>query len=276
MPELPEVETIRRALAGVLCGRCVKGVETTVPALREPLSATELAHFAAGKILSVRRRAKFLIFDFPGDRSMLAHLGMTGSFRVMQQGGERQKHDRAFFRLDKNEVLVYNDIRRFGVLKGFVREDCAGLPPELAGFGPEPLEKDFCGNYLHRRLQRCKGPVKPFIMDQRVVVGVGNIYASEALFRAGISPERTGASLTAHECATLVNCIRKVLNESLKLGGTTISDYKRPDGSEGNFALRLKVYGRAGLGCARRGCGGLVRRIVQGGRATFYCPTCQK
>lgn len=275
MPELPEVETIRRALHESLCGAFFQRVEVLAPCLREPLLASALQACAHGRLLGVRRRAKYLLLDFPARRCLLAHLGMTGSFRVLSVKEPLVTHDHAVFFLSGGKRLVYNDPRRFGLLRACVLEYGQSYPDDLAALGPEPLEPAFRAAYLYERLRRCKGPVKPFLMKQEVVVGVGNIYASESLFRSRISPQRPGKDLTRAECALLVRTIRAVLAESIAQGGTTISDYRQPDGSEGKFALRLRVYGRDGESCVRGGCPGVVQRTVQGGRSTFFCPRCQ-
>lgn len=274
MPELPEVETICRALASVLVGRKVLGVGATVSTLREPVDLETLEKNVRGKIKSVRRRAKFLVFDFAGRKCLIAHLGMTGSFRVELADAPLRKHDRVFFNLDKKEKLVYNDIRRFGVIKAATLG--GEWPEEFGGFGPEPLEGGFSAEYLYGKLQRCKGPLKPFLMRQDIVVGVGNIYASEALFDCRVDPRRIGCEVTLKECAKIVSSIRKVLRASIRQGGTTFSDYRKPDGSEGKFVLRLKVYAREGQECKRRGCSGTISKIKQGGRSTFHCDLCQK
>lgn len=276
MPELPEVETIRRALEQILPGRRCGGVRVLCPTLREPLSGAQLAETCRGRISGVRRRAKYLLLDFPGRRCLIVHLGMTGAFRVEPSSFTPHVHDRALFLLDRNQTLVYSDIRRFGLLRPCVLEVGRDVPPEFDAFGPEPLDADFTAGYLRERLRRCKGPLKPALMDQAVVVGVGNIYASEALFRARLSPLRAGNSLSGAECAALVRAVRQVLAASIERGGTTISDYHLPDGSEGHFALDLKAYGRMGLPCLRRGCRGVIVRARQAGRSTFYCPECQR
>ncbi len=276
MPELPEVETIKNALVPVIVGRKILDVITTVPTLREPLNQKELRKNIHGNVLAIRRRAKFLIFDLPGNNCLIAHLGMTGSFRVEPEKAPLLKHDRVVFLLDRNEKLIYNDIRRFGVIKNCKLSAPDKLPEEFAVFGPEPLEKNFNARYLHEILKRCKGPVKPFLMRQDIVVGVGNIYASESLFMAGISPLRPGNEITLEECKSLCDSIKRVLRDSIKQGGTTISDYRKPDGSEGKFVLRLKVYGRDGQECKKAGCKGTIEKIRQGGRSTFYCNQCQR
>lgn len=275
MPELPEVETIRRALEAVLFGRRVTGVRCLCANLREPLALPLLNEICKGEIRGVRRRAKYLLLDFPRHGCLVAHLGMTGSFRIEPATFTPRTHDRALFALDRKQVLVYHDIRRFGLLRPCRLVPGHNLPVELQELGPEPLGPDFTGAYLLERSRRCKAPVKPFLMDQAVVVGVGNIYASESLFRARLSPLRAGSSLTRKECTGLVKEIRAVLAESIERGGTTISDYRLPDGSEGHFSLNLRVYGRMGLPCLRRGCNGVIERLKQTGRSTFYCPKCQ-
>ncbi len=276
MPELPEVETIRRALEPMLIGRVIKKIETKTDTLRSPLDQNILNKaLKNAQIISLKRRAKYLLFSFSNSKHLLSHLGMTGSYRIEPTAKELQKHDRVVIELDKGESLIYNDIRKFGELKLVEVDSTKEFPDKFDAYAPEPLSSSFTSGYLHNVLLKTSSPVKVAILKQELVVGVGNIYASESLFGAKISPLRPANSLTIKECQVLVKEIKKVLLKSLESGGTTISDFKRPDGSEGEFALNLKAYGQAGEKCKRRGCKGSIIKITQAGRSTFYCPECQ-
>lgn len=270
MPELPEVETIARALAPALMGRSVKRVAVHAARLRASLAAASFRPLLGRPFCEVRRRAKFILAATDGPM-LVIHLGMTGSLRLAAPGEPRRKHDHAEFFLDDGQALVYNDPRRFGLLKCY--PDAAAFAAAYADLGVEPLDREFSPRWLAERARRAKTPVKPWIMKQELVVGVGNIYACEALFMSGVSPLRPAASLTAAECASLVNNIKAVLRQSIKNGGTTFSDYRQLNGEEGHFVQKLAVYGRAGEPCRR--CGAIIQRIVQGGRSTFFCPRCQ-
>ncbi len=277
MPELPEVETVRRALEPVLCGRVIQHVKVLTATLRSRLDAAELNLGLAGKkILALKRRAKYLFFVLSDNTYLLSHLGMTGYYRIEVSGFTPLAHDRVVLDLDGGESLVYNDIRKFGELKLVGLSAGKSFPDKFDLYAPEPLSSDFSGEYLYAVLSRISAPIKVAIMRQELVVGVGNIYASESLFAAGISPLRPAKSLSKTECSRLVREIKKVLSKSLEAGGTTISDFKRPDGSEGQFVLSLKVYGKTGEKCPRRGCNGTVAKLVQTGRSTFYCSECQR
>lgn len=273
MPELPEVETVVRALNGALAGRTVKRAEF-VGKLREPFIAAEVTRLLGGRrILAVRRRAKYLVFDFGGPDALLAHLGMTGYFHIDPASEPRHKHDRVVFLMDRGDELRYADARRFGFVKP-VRLSAEGIPEELARLGPEPLDRAFTGKAMLRRAEGRTCPVKVFIMDQEVVVGVGNIYASEALFLSGIDPRRAAGDLALEEWTRLVAKIKVVLRDAIKSGGSTIRNYRTVDGSEGGFQRVLRVYGRAGEFCSV--CGNGVELVRLGGRSTFFCSRCQK
>lgn len=275
MPELPEVETVRRALVQHLPGARLAGVELRIDRLRNQLRSEELEARCVGQtIRAVRRRAKYLLVDFAGGGGMILHLGMTGSLRVDPAGAEPLAHDRIGWPLADGRVWRFNDPRRFGTVEVFA-DLAAAEPVRFAAFGPEPLGEAFTADYLHGMLRGRSASVKSLIMDQRVVVGVGNIYASESLFRAGILPTRQGGRVGRAACARLVAEIRAVLAEAIDCGGTTISDFRAPDGSEGRFSIRLEVYGREGEACLRCGTEHPVRRRVVAGRSTFYCPRCQ-
>ncbi|MDR1611911.1 MAG: bifunctional DNA-formamidopyrimidine glycosylase/DNA-(apurinic or apyrimidinic site) lyase [Planctomycetota bacterium] len=273
MPELPEVETVVRALNRKLTGRVVRGVrvlgKTRVPC------GTGLSRKLCGlPVVAVRRRAKYIVIECAGGLGLLAHLGMTGSFRIEPMDVPRRRHDRIAVRLDGGDELRYEDARRFGFVKAVVIPGDGSELAELRGLGIEPLSRAFGAKMLQARVGRRKTPVKTFIMDQGIVVGVGNIYASEALFASGMDPRRPVDSVTPDEWGRLAREIKKVLRRALKNGGSTIRDYRGVNGAEGAFQRKLKVYGRAGEAC--RVCGTAVASIRQAGRSTFYCPTCQR
>ncbi|MDR1520418.1 MAG: bifunctional DNA-formamidopyrimidine glycosylase/DNA-(apurinic or apyrimidinic site) lyase [Planctomycetota bacterium] len=273
MPELPEVETVVRALDASLRGRILLGA-VSLGKLRLPLDAEAASRRLGGReILRVRRRAKYILIDFTGKGALLAHLGMTGRFRIDSAGEPRHKHDRAAFPLLGGDELRYSDARRFGFVKLVELPEPDGFPAELERLGPEPLSRQFSGRTLLAGAAGRKTPVKVFIMDQWTVVGVGNIYASEALHAAGIDPARPAAALAPDEWARLAAEIKAVLRRAIKQGGSTIRDYQTLDGGEGGFQRSLRVYGKAGGICPR--CGGSVKSTRLGGRSTFFCPDCQ-
>ncbi len=277
MPELPEVETIRDALNQKLTGRRVKEVLVHNPHLRESVDAAALADHCVGRpFQAVRRRGKYLIVECGDGQGLIVHLGMTGSFRV---GGDQDtlgRHDHVEWRFEDGLRLLFNDPRRFGCVMPI------RLPLELGNgdgplprLGPEPLSDDFSVDFLYHQLHDRQAPVKNILMDQAVVAGMGNIYASEALFRAGISPRRKGSRISRRSCGLLRQAIRSVLKDAIVSGGTTISDYRSLDGLEGRFAVRLQVYGKAGQPCPKCGEKSLIRRVSLAGRSTFFCPGCQ-
>ena len=274
MPELPEVETVAKALQRALTGRSVASV-AFLGKTRLPFDAGAAARALKGKTFTgVRRRAKYLILDFDCERVLLAHLGMTGYFHIDPSDEERHLHDRIVFGLDGGDELRYADARRFGFVALARRDGDDGLPAELSHLGPEPLERRFCAKAMLERATGRKAPVKVFIMDQEVVVGVGNIYASEALFAAGVDPRRPAGSLSLAEWTRLVAEVKAVLRRALRSGGSTIRNYRTVDGSEGGFQRVLKVYGKTRENCPA--CGSEVRVIRLGGRSTFFCPECQR
>ncbi|MDR0869121.1 MAG: bifunctional DNA-formamidopyrimidine glycosylase/DNA-(apurinic or apyrimidinic site) lyase [Planctomycetota bacterium] len=272
MPELPEVETITRALRRAVVGRILTRFYGYAEKLRQPLDAATINRSAKNRsIVAVARRAKFIVLTLDNGAAVVIHLGMTGSLRIDKKAEPRRAHDHAVFALDNGEKLVYNDPRKFGLIK-FCATD-AELKALLGKLAVEPLSAPFTPAYLAAKNARAATPIKTQIMKQEIVVGVGNIYASEALHRAGIAPERPAKSLSAAETAAVVAAIKEVLKESIKHGGTTISDYRQLSGREGNFTRRLRVYDRAGLDC--RHCGGKIRKITQAGRSTYFCEKCQ-
>ena len=270
MPELPEVETVRRGLAPHLTGQVVTGVVVRQPRLRWPVP-DELAAQLLGQIIQrVERRAKYLLLRTDAG-TVILHLGMTGRLRLLPAATPLQKHDHVDLALASGHCLRFNDSRRFGALLWTAE------PPErhslLQALGPEPFDATFSSIYLYQRAQGHTSTVKTFIMDNRIVVGVGNIYANEALFAAGISPLRPVDRLTEAECDRLVVAIREILTEAIRQGGTTLRDFIGGDGEPGYFQQSLRVYGRHGLPCAA--CGQPIHRCRIGQRATYHCPRCQ-
>ena len=271
MPELPEVETTRRGLEPHARGRRIAALNVYERRLRWPIAPGLARQLAGQRILTTGRRAKYLLLSLESG-TLIVHLGMSGNLRVLPAGVPRLPHDHFDLVLDSGTALRFNDPRRFGSLL-FTRGD-----PErhrlLAHLAPEPFDPRFDGDYLWRITRRRRLAVKQLLMNNRLVVGVGNIYASEALFRARIRPRRPARSLSRAECARLARAVRAVLAQAIRAGGTTLRDYLRADGSPGYFRQRLYVYERAGQACRR--CRSVVRAITQGQRSTYYCPSCQK
>ncbi|MGE4069914.1 MAG: bifunctional DNA-formamidopyrimidine glycosylase/DNA-(apurinic or apyrimidinic site) lyase [Lysobacterales bacterium] len=269
MPELPEVETTRRGIEPHLLGRVARGLIVREARLRWPITAAVAAGLAGLPIKAVRRRAKYLLLD--NDRgAAILHLGMSGSLRVLDQQVLLRKHDHYDLLLDDDRLLRFNDPRRFGSL---LWQPAGEIHPLLAELGPEPFDPGFDGAYLHARAHARSAPVKHFLMDQHIVVGVGNIYAAEALFRAGIDPRRAAGRVSRARYQRLADAVRMILGHSIERGGTTLRDFLRPDGEPGYFEQELLVYGRAGQPC--RVCATPVQSVRLGQRASFYCPRCQ-
>ena len=270
MPELPEVETTRRGVEPHLVGRTVRRLLVHEPRLRWPVPDAVRA-LEGARVSAVRRRAKYLLIDVPAG-SAIVHLGMSGSLRLAEPGAERRKHDHVELELDSGAVLRYHDPRRFGCL--LWQPGSAPAHALLASLGPEPLSDDFDGERLFAATRGRDVPIKVLIMNARVVVGVGNIYASEALFAAGVRPGRAARRVTRAEAVRIADAIKAVLARSIEEGGTTLRDFVGGDGSPGYFAQRLAVYGRGGEPC--RTCGTAVGQRVLGQRSTFWCGACQR
>ncbi len=274
MPELPEVETVRRTLEPVLRGETVRAVNIREPRLRWPLEPIRFNHWVLNRaILNIARRGKYLVFEMDKGGAMLIHLGMTGVLSLAKRSHKPQTHDHVIFELSKGRKLVFNDVRRFGSIDAFDMDELHDHP-RLKHLGPEPLEDSFTGDYLYERSRGMKVSIKNFVMDSRRVVGVGNIYAAEALFRAGIHPKTPARRVGRSRCDLLVEAIQDILSAAIDKGGTTISDFRNGYGEEGYFGQSLLVYGREGEKCVR--CEGSIRRLVQSGRSTFYCSACQR
>jgi formamidopyrimidine-DNA glycosylase len=271
MPELPEVETTRRGVAPAAVGRRISEIVVREPRLRWRVPR-QLPRAAAGQhVLDVRRRAKYLLFDLEHG-ALILHLGMSGSLRVTPATTPPLLHDHVDIALDSGVCLRFNDPRRFGSLLWTDADPLAH--PLLASLAPEPLSAEFNGEYLTRAAKGRSAPIKQLVMNSRVVVGVGNIYASEALFRAGIRPRRAAGRIKRTEFDALAREIKAVLKDAIRAGGTTLRDYINPQGMPGYFRQKLYVYERAGEACRR--CATPIRTFVQGQRSTYFCPSCQK
>jgi formamidopyrimidine-DNA glycosylase len=293
MPELPEVETVRRGLAPVMEGARFVEVKANRSDLRWPLPKDFAARLQGQTVTGLGRRAKYLLADISSGDVLVMHLGMSGSFRVARERGEatpgayyheRAKdlaHDHVVFRMSSGAVVKFNDPRRFGSMK-LVPRALLDQEPLLRGLGPEPLGNAFDAALLAKACHGKNTSLKAALLDQRVVAGLGNIYVCEALNRARLSPRRRASTLALrngapHERAErLVEAIRAVLNDAIEAGGSSLRDHRRTDGSLGDFQHNFRVYDRESEHCATRGCAGAIRRIVQTGRSTFFCPVCQK
>lgn len=272
MPELPEVENVRRSLESLLVDtpRITRFVFLRRD-LRDAIPVQSLRQLEGQRLVRVRRRAKYLLLDTEAG-TMLSHLGMTGSWRCEPEASVRDRaHDHIHLFLEGGRVLVYNDPRRFGI---FERCDNEALSPRLCDLGPEPLSSEFTAETLWLALRTKCVPIKVALMDQRVVVGVGNIYASEALFRAGVKPQLRSHQLSLARAGQVVGSVREVLSQAIAAGGSTISDYRDADGRVGSFQSLFRVYDRAGEPCLT--CQGKIRQKVYGGRSTFWCARCQR
>lgn len=270
MPELPEVETTRAGLAPHLLGRRITGVTLRRPDLRWPIPDAIATTLPGQRIDAVRRRAKYLLLDTAAGSALL-HLGMSGCLRVLSADTPVGAHDHVDVVLDTGKVLRFTDPRRFGSL---LWQPLGTTHELLAGLGPEPLSDDFDGDYLFARSRGRKAPVKTFLMDQRIVVGVGNIYAAEALFAAGISPLRAAGQVSRERYARLAEAVKSILTYAIARGGTTLRDFINPDGAPGYFEQELSAYGRAGEPCPR--CGRALKHAAIGQRATVWCGHCQR
>jgi formamidopyrimidine-DNA glycosylase len=271
MPELPEVETTLRGIAPHFSKRRITDVVIRNPKLRWPIPEN-LPKLLHGQVVrSLQRRAKYLLISFDHG-TLILHLGMSGSLRILPLGTPAEKHDHFDLVLDDGQLMRLRDPRRFGAVLWQAGD--AAQHPLLAALGPEPLGPDFNGEYLHLATRSRNAAIKLAIMDSHLVVGVGNIYANESLFRAGIRPQRAANKLSLPRCRHLAQNIKEVLLEAIKQGGSTLRDFVHSDGSSGYFQQNYFVYGRTGEPC--RVCGTTIKQIRQGQRSTFYCPICQR
>jgi formamidopyrimidine-DNA glycosylase len=270
MPELPEVETTVRGLARYLEGERLARVETRRADLRRPFPLDLVQTLTGARVTSLGRRAKYGLIHTDRGQTMVFHLGMSGRWRI--DPDELGKHDHLVLETESGHRLALCDPRRFGSVD-MVASDGLEAWPSFAAMGPEPLGPGLSPAHLKTALGGRSASIKLMLLDQRIVAGLGNIYVCEALFRAGIDPRRAAGQVSARALDRLVPQIRGVLEEAIEAGGSTLRDYAQPDGELGYFSKRFDVYGREGQGCR---CGGIVKRLVQGGRSSWYCPKCQK
>ncbi|TDK50075.1 bifunctional DNA-formamidopyrimidine glycosylase/DNA-(apurinic or apyrimidinic site) lyase [Antarcticimicrobium luteum] len=283
MPELPEVETVRRGLAPVMEGQVMERVEVNRPDLRWPFPDRMAARLTGRRVLQLRRRSKYLLADLDSGETLLVHLGMSGRMtvsgdplgRFVHDHPAREKHDHVVFHMDSGARVTFNDPRRFGAMD-LMETAAADRHRLLAVLGPEPLGNDFNEAYLIAALAGKNTPVKSALLDQGIVAGLGNIYVCEALFRSGISPLRKAGQIAAPRIAALVPAIRDVLQRAIAAGGSSLRDFRQADGELGYFQHSFDVYGREGEPCRTPGCTRSIQRKVQSGRSTFYCPACQR
>jgi formamidopyrimidine-DNA glycosylase len=278
MPELPEVETVCRGLAPFLEGHKLVRVDQRRKDLRFPFPEKFAARLRNRRVDHMHRRAKYILAHLDNGTVLIIHLGMSGRMTITPPGQNAPapgKHDHVVFGTDDGAVIMFNDVRRFGLMT-LAQENELADHPLLRDIGPEPLGNEFSGATLSEALKSRKTPIKSALLDQKIVAGIGNIYACEALYRAGISPKRLAASVAGARAERLVPAVRDVLSEAIAKGGSTLKDYVQTDGELGYFQHEFAVYGREGEPCPGCNCGGAVQRIVQAGRSTFFCAKRQR
>ncbi len=282
MPELPEVETVRRGLLPVLEGAVIARADVNRPDLRWPLPERMSERLTGRRVLALRRRSKYILADLDSGETLLVHLGMSG--RMLISGAQigtfhhdhpaPQKHDHVVLHMENGARITFNDARRFGAMD-LMATDRSGEHPLLANLGPEPFGNDFNQTYLADRLKGRRAPIKATLLDQRIVAGLGNIYVAETLYRARISPLRLAGDLAEVQVHALVPIIREVLAEAIEAGGSSLRDFRQASGELGYFSKHFQVYDREGQPCETPDCTGTVTRSVQSGRSSFWCPVCQ-
>ena len=283
MPELPEVETVRRGLLPVMEGQVIAQAAVNRDGLRWPFPVGMADRLTGARVTSLRRRSKYILADLSTDETLLIHLGMSGRMLISGHmiGGFHhdhpapQKHDHVVLNMQGGPRVTFNDARRFGAMD-LLPTQTAGSHPLLASLGPEPLGNAFDESYLIARLKGRNTPIKSALLDQHIVAGLGNIYVCETLYRARISPETKAGHLTEKQIASLVPIIRIVLEEAIEAGGSSLRDFRQADGELGYFQHSFQVYDREGQPCVTPGCTGTIGRLVQSGRSSFYCPNCQR
>ncbi len=283
MPELPEVETVRRGLIPAMEGAVIDRADVRRPDLRWPFPPRMAQRLAGQPVIALRRRSKYILADLGSGESLLIHLGMSGRMTVSGDPLGRfhhdhpapEKHDHVVLDMDNGARVTFNDARRFGAMDLLTTAE-ADSHKLLAGIGPEPFGNDFHEDYLVGALSGRNSPIKSALLDQKIVAGLGNIYVCEVLHRAGIHPARKAARIASARVRTLVPLIRDVLSEAIEAGGSSLRDHRQADGELGYFQHTFRAYGREGEPCARSGCTGQIQRIVQSGRSSFYCNRCQR
>ena len=283
MPELPEVETVMRGIEPAMTGYKIDQLILNRPDLRWPFPGGMAERVSGAKVLGLRRRSKYIMADLDSDETLLIHLGMSG--RILVSGDPLgkfahdhppiEKHDHVIFSMENGARITFNDPRRFGAMD-LLDTNLGDAHPLLCNIGPEPFGNEFHEDYLVNILKKKNSPIKSAILDQRIVAGLGNIYVCEVLFRAGISPKKIAGKISAKRIAPMVAIIRDVLGEAIQAGGSTLKDFRHSDGELGYFQHTFKVYGREGEACTNTDCDAKIKRIVQSGRSSFYCPKCQR
>ncbi|MDX1743807.1 MAG: bifunctional DNA-formamidopyrimidine glycosylase/DNA-(apurinic or apyrimidinic site) lyase [Ruegeria sp.] len=283
MPELPEVETVRRGLIPAMEGQIIATATVNRPDLRWPFPPNMAERLTGKRVLRLRRRSKYILVDLDSDETALIHLGMSGRMLVsgdplgqfVHDHPAPEKHDHVVLDMANGARITFNDPRRFGAMDLF-ETDRGDAHPLLAPLGPEPLGNTFDENYLIAALEDRNTPMKSALLDQKTIAGLGNIYVCEALFRSKIHPTRPARRVSKERISRLVPIIRDVLTDAIEAGGSSLRDFRQTDGELGYFQHSFDVYGREGEPCRSSGCASMIRRIVQSGRSTFYCPTCQR
>lgn len=287
MPELPEVETVRRGLTPAMEGRVITRADVRRSDLRWPFPTGMAERLSGARVLRLGRRSKYLTLDLDRGETLIVHLGMSG--RMTVSGLDQAfvpgrfhfdhpapaKHDHVVLDMDNGTRVTFNDARRFGAMD-LCATDRLDAHPWLAALGPEPLSNAFHADHMTQSLKGRKGPIKALLLDQHLVAGLGNIYVCEALFRAGIHPARAGGRISRPRIEALTQAIRDTLTDAITAGGSSLRDYRQADGELGYFQHSFRVYDRAGASCVNLGCKGEIRRIVQSGRSSYYCPLCQR
>ncbi|KAE9632258.1 bifunctional DNA-formamidopyrimidine glycosylase/DNA-(apurinic or apyrimidinic site) lyase [Parasedimentitalea maritima] len=283
MPELPEVETVRRGLSPAMEGAVIAQAQVNRPNLRWPFPENMAARLTGTRVLALRRRSKYLLADLDSGETLLVHLGMSGRMTVSgdplgqfaHDHPAAQKHDHVVFDMTNGARITFNDPRRFGAMD-LLDTATANQHKLLSVLGPEPLGNDFHEDYLVQAFKGRNTPVKSALLDQGIIAGLGNIYVCEVLFRSQVSPRRKAGQISASRVAGLVPVIRDVLTDAIKAGGSSLKDFRQADGNLGYFQHSFDVYGREGDPCKRDGCSGIIDRITQSGRSTFFCGKCQR
>ncbi|MGI3209480.1 bifunctional DNA-formamidopyrimidine glycosylase/DNA-(apurinic or apyrimidinic site) lyase [Roseovarius tibetensis] len=283
MPELPEVETVRRGLVPVMEGAMIAQAVVNRPDLRWPFPPDMARRLTGQRIMTLRRRSKYILADLDSDETLLIHLGMSGRMLISGNGighyvhthPAPEKHDHVVLDMENGARITFNDPRRFGAMD-LMPTGSADAHPLLAKLGPEPLGNGFHAPYLAAAIAGRSSPIKSVLLDQRIVAGLGNIYVCETLFRAGISPRRRARNISAQRAGGLVPIIRAVLDDAIAAGGSSLRDFRQATGDLGYFQHAFDVYGREGAPCRTRDCAAKIARVVQSGRSSFYCPRCQR
>lgn len=283
MPELPEVETVRRGLLPSMEGVKITRAEVNRPDLRWPFPPRMVERLTGATVTALRRRSKYILAELDRGETLLIHLGMSGRMTVSgdplgqfaHEHPQREKHDHVVFHMANGARVTFNDPRRFGAMD-LLTQGAEEAHPLLAKLGPEPLSNAFNAAYLRGALAGKKSPIKTALLDQRIVAGLGNIYVCEVLFRTGIDPRRKAGQISAERVDTLVPAIRNVLSEAIDAGGSSLKDFRQADGELGYFQHNFRVYGCEGENCTSPNCPGIIKRAVQSGRSSFFCPKCQR